>query len=125
MLRSGRMRTGHRRGVRIRPGRGYRGKGHRDMTSTLTESVRIDQEPYGERLFRRDVGRRIRAQRTLCNLRQEELAERAGVSRNFVSAVERGTQRLDAWRLRHLALALDCDLGWLLLDDQPLPRPRR
>ena len=26
------------------------------MTSTLTESVRTDQEPYGERLFRRDVG---------------------------------------------------------------------
>ena len=95
------------------------------MTSTLTESVFTDQEPYGERLFRRDVGRRIREQRSLCNLRQEELAERAGVSRNFVSAVERGTQRLDAWRLRNLARALDCELGWLLLDDRPLPRPRR
>ena len=93
------------------------------MTSTLDESVRTDSEPYGERTFRRDVGRRIRAQRSLRNLRQEELAERAGVSRNFVSAVERGTQRLDAWRLRHLARALSCDLGWLLLNDQPLPRP--
>jgi transcriptional regulator with XRE-family HTH domain len=95
------------------------------MTSTLTGSVRTDQEPYGEGHFRRDVGRRIRAKRSLHNLRQEELAARAGVSRNFVSAVERGTQRLDAWRLRHLALALECELGWLLLDDQPLPRPRR
>ena len=54
-----------------------------------------------------------------------QAAERAGVSRNFVSAVERGTQRLDAWRLRHLAIALNCDLGWLLLDERPLPRPRR
>ena len=75
------------------------------MTSTLTGSVYTDQELYGERRFRRDVGSRIRAQRSLRNLRQEELAEQAGVSRNFVSAVERGTQRLDAWRLRHLAAA--------------------
>jgi len=95
------------------------------MTSTLAGSVYTDQELYGERRFRRDVGSMIRAQRSLRNLRQEELAEQAGVSRNFVSAVERGTQRLDAWRLRHLAVALDCELGWLLLDDRPLPRPRR
>ena len=95
------------------------------MTSTLAGSVYTDQELYGERRFRQDVGSRIRAQRSLRNLRQEELAEQAGVSRNFVSAVERGTQRLDAWRLRHLAVALDCELGWLLLDDRPLPRPRR
>lgn len=95
------------------------------MTSTLAGSVYTDQELYGERRFRREVGSRIRAQRSLRNLRQEELAEQAGVSRNFVSAVERGTQRLDAWRLRHLAVALDCELGWLLLDDRPLPRPRR
>ena len=95
------------------------------MTSTLAGSVYTDQELYGEGRFRRDVGSRIRAQRSLRNLRQEELAEQAGVSRNFVSAVERGTQRLDAWRLRHLAVALDCELGWLLLDDRPLPRPRR
>jgi len=95
------------------------------MTSTLTGSVGTDSEPYGEETFRRDVGNRIRTERYLRNLRQEELAERAGVSRNFVSAVERGTQRLDAWRLRHLALALNCELGWLLLDERPLPRPRR
>jgi transcriptional regulator with XRE-family HTH domain len=68
--------------------------------------------------FRRDVGRRIRSERWLRNLRQEELARRAGVTRNFVSAVERGTQRLDAWRLLHLARALDCELGYLLLEDR-------
>jgi transcriptional regulator with XRE-family HTH domain len=95
------------------------------MPSTLTGSVCTDHELDGEETFRRDVGDRIRNERLLRNLRQEELAERAGVSRNFVSAVERGTQRLDAWRLRHLARALECELGWLLLDDRPLPRPRR
>jgi transcriptional regulator with XRE-family HTH domain len=95
------------------------------MTSTLAGSVGTTEEPYGERSFRRDIGSRIRAERSLRNLRQEELAERAGVSRNFVSAVERGTQRLDAWRLRLLAAALDCDLSWLLLGDRPLPRSRR
>lgn len=95
------------------------------MTSTVG-MVRADQgqEPYGEKTFRREVGRRIRAERALLNLRQDELAERAGVSRNFVSAVERGTQRLDAWRLLHLARALQCDLGWLLLEERPVPRPR-
>lgn len=94
------------------------------MTSALTRSVSTDREPYGEETFRREVGDRIRAERYVLNLRQEELAERAGVSRNFVSAVERGTQRLDAWRLLHLAYALDCDLGWLLHDERRLPRPR-
>jgi transcriptional regulator with XRE-family HTH domain len=94
------------------------------MTAALTRSLSAEPEPYGEDAFRREVGNRIRAERYLLNLRQEELAERAGVSRNFVSAVERGTQRLDAWRLLHLAYALDCDLGWLLLDERRLPRPR-
>lgn len=99
------------------------------MTAPLV-SVRSEPEPYGEDVFRREVGSRIRAERALRNLRQEELAHRAGVSRNFVSAIERGTQRLDAWRLLHLARALDCELGWLLdegrlLDEGGLlPRPR-
>ena len=93
------------------------------MTATLTESVDTE-EPYGEHTFRLEVGSRIREKRSLRNLRQEELAERAGVSRNFVSAVERGTQRLDAWRLRLLAAALDCDLSWLLLGEYQQRRRR-
>ena len=79
--------------------------------------------PSGEAAFRREIGGRIRAERSLRNLRQEELARRAGVSRNFVSAIERGTQRLDAWRLVHLARALDCDLCRLLDGSRPAPRP--
>ena len=96
------------------------------MTSAIVRSACTDQgqEPYGEEAFRREVGSRIRAERALRNLRQDELAQRAGVSRNFVSAIERGTQRLDAWRLLHLARALDCELGWLLHEDRFLPRPR-
>lgn len=92
------------------------------MTSVIVANARTDQEPYGEKAFRREVGGRIRTERWRRNLRQEELAELAGVSRNFVSAVERGTQRLDAWRLLHLAGALGCDLGWLL--DEPTHRRR-
>ena len=98
------------------------------MTSTIVRRAGTyqeqEQEPYGEEAFRREVGGRIRAERSLRNLRQDALAERAGVSRNFVSAVERGTQRLDAWRLLHLARALDCELGWLLDEGRQLPRPR-
>lgn len=47
---------------------------------------------------------------------QDELAADAGVTRNFVSAVERGAQGLDAWRLTHVARALGTTLGWLLGD---------
>ena len=80
----------------------------------MTSSTAAERAPHGEEAFRRAIGGRIRAERSLRNLRQDELAVRAGVSRNFVSAVERGTQRLDAWRLMHLARALDCEPGWLL-----------
>ena len=89
--------------------------------TALSAALRPDPEPYGEAAFRREVGSRIRAERCLRNLRQEELALRAGVSRNFVSAIERGTQRLDAWRLLHLARALDCDLGRLLDEHRRCP----
>jgi transcriptional regulator with XRE-family HTH domain len=94
------------------------------MTASLAAGHRLGPEPYGEEAFRRDVGSRIRSERALRNLRQEELASRAGVSRNFISAIERGTQRLDAWRLLQLARALECDLGWLLDESRLLPRPR-
>ena len=94
------------------------------MSAPSVATVRTGEEPYDEATFRRQIGNRIRAEHSLRNLRQDELARRAGVSRNFVSAIERGTQRLDAWRLLHLARALDCDLCWLLDGSGLMPRPR-
>jgi transcriptional regulator with XRE-family HTH domain len=45
---------------------------------------------------------------------QTELADRAAVSRNFVSAIERGAQGLDVIRLRRLAAAMGMTLAELL-----------
>lgn len=47
-------------------------------------------------------------------LAQQDIAEKAGVTRNFVSATERAAQRLDAYRLGLLADALGVTLAWLL-----------
>ncbi len=64
--------------------------------------------------YREQVGRRIRLARSGAALTQDEVAARAGVTRNFVSAVERGTQGLDAWRLGQVADTLEVTLAWLL-----------
>ncbi len=78
-----------------------------------------DQQRYGELAYRQEIGRRIREERFRLNLRQEELAIRARVSRHFVSSIERGRHGLDAWRLRQVAEALGRDLGWLLAEPDP------
>ena len=40
-----------------------------------------------------DMGKRVRKQRQLIGLTQQELAERIGVSTSFVGHVERGTRK--------------------------------
>lgn len=64
--------------------------------------------------FRQQMGRRLRELRVHLHLSQQELAARAGVSRNFVGGVERGVQSLDAWRLQLLSRALRVPPGTLL-----------
>ena len=46
----------------------------------------------GDTAYRRAVGKRIRVWRVLHDRSQDELAAEAGVTRNFVSAIERGAQ---------------------------------
>lgn len=72
--------------------------------------------------YRRAVGKRIRVWRVLHDRSQDELAADAGVTRNFVSAIERGAQGLDAVRLRRLAAAMGMSLGELLADPEPAGR---
>lgn len=64
--------------------------------------------------YRQQVGRRARLARVGRDLTQEEVAQHAGVTRNFVSAIERGAQGPDAWRLDKLADALGVSLTRLL-----------
>ena len=64
--------------------------------------------------WRRAVGKRIRVWRVMRDLSQDELAVSAGVTRNFVSAIERSAQGLDAIRLRRLATVMGMTLAELL-----------
>jgi len=73
--------------------------------------------------YRRAVGKRIRVWRVMHERSQDELAAEAGVTRNFVSAIERGVQGLDAVRLRRLARAMNISLGDLLADPEPADGP--
>jgi transcriptional regulator with XRE-family HTH domain len=68
----------------------------------------------GEAAYRAGIGRRLRMRREWLGLSQQDVADKAGVSRNFVSAIERGAQGLDAWRLRAVAGTLGTRLDWLL-----------
>jgi transcriptional regulator with XRE-family HTH domain len=86
------------------------------LASAIVVGTRVKQERYGEQAYRREIGCRIREERSWLNLRQDELAVRAGVSRHFVSAIECGRHGLDAWRLRRVARALGRDISWLLAE---------
>jgi len=65
----------------------------------------------------REFGHRVRVQRVISgDLTQEQLAARAGVTRNVVSAVERGEQCPNLVRARRLAAALGVPLTVLTGD---------
>jgi transcriptional regulator with XRE-family HTH domain len=84
--------------------------------------------PDTETALRQQIGRRVYMRRVWLRLSQQQVADRAGLSRNFVSAVERGAQSLDAWRLWNLADALGGTLDWLLTgpdDALTAPTPGR
>jgi transcriptional regulator with XRE-family HTH domain len=81
-----------------------------------------------EQEYRRRIGRRLSAQRHYLGVSQQEVADVAGVTRHQVSALERGTQTPDAWRLCQIARALGTTLGWVLNEPGsaiPAPRSRR
>jgi transcriptional regulator with XRE-family HTH domain len=66
--------------------------------------------------YRRAVAKRVRVWRAMEDQTQDDLATAAGVTRNFVSAIERGAMGLDAARLRRLATAMRMPLADLLAD---------
>jgi transcriptional regulator with XRE-family HTH domain len=79
------------------------------MTVTLTHST--DRGPTAvERAFLRQLGRNLRIQRVTSELSQQQLADAASMSRNFVSSIERGAHGVDIVRLVRLAVALRT--GW-------------
>lgn len=75
----------------------------------------------GEPRYRELIGKRVRTERVWQELSQEELADKAGITRNFVSAIERGAQGLDAYRLGLIADALSVKFEDLMaIDDRRL-----
>jgi transcriptional regulator with XRE-family HTH domain len=53
----------------------------------------------------------IRDLRISMNLSQEELAERAGLHRTYISDIERGCRNLSVWNLHRIAAALGVNLS--------------
>ncbi|MFE6716873.1 helix-turn-helix domain-containing protein [Streptomyces albidoflavus] len=70
--------------------------------------------PTWLRAERRALGDRIRERRMWCNLTQERLAERAGVSRDTIQRIERGTSDPRYGQLARIARALDIPLAKLV-----------
>jgi transcriptional regulator with XRE-family HTH domain len=71
----------------------------------------VEEDPAA---YLRALGKRVRILRLTREMTQEELAARAGMSRNFVSLLEHGAHGVDVVRLLRLAEALDVSLVELL-----------
>ena len=61
-------------------------------------------------------GKRVRELRMGLGLSQEELAERAGLHRNYIGGVERGERNIGLLNVDRLAAALDSRLSDLFSD---------
>lgn len=61
-----------------------------------------------------EFGRRVRERRIQLKISQEELAEHAGLHRNYVGGVERGERNVALNNIVRLAAALDLDAAELV-----------
>ena len=66
-------------------------------------------------------GKRVRALRTERGWSQEELADRAGLDRTYVSSLERGHRNVALLNIVRLAEGLEVDPGSLLAGFQSTP----
>jgi transcriptional regulator with XRE-family HTH domain len=62
----------------------------------------------------RELGDRVRSHRNERKLSQEQLAERAGLHRNYVGGIEQGRRNVSIVNLYKLATALELDVGELI-----------
>lgn len=76
-----------------------------------------------EELNYRELGQRIRQQRTLLRMTQEQLAEKAGISLSFLGHIERGSRKASLDTFVRICNALIISPNTLLqdsLDDELL-----
>ena len=63
-----------------------------------------------------ELGRRVRQQRVMCGMTQEELAEKSGISCSFVGHIERGEKKFSIGTLVSLCNAMSVAPNYLLQD---------
>lgn len=74
--------------------------------------------------FRVQFGRRVREMREGLDLSQEELAERAGLHRNYIGGIERGERNVAILNVVRLAEGLGVTLAELFAPFQSYPKRR-
>ena len=62
-----------------------------------------------------EVGQRIRRRRKALDLTQEQVAERSGLSQNFLAAVERGARGLGTESIKRLSNTLQISTDYIVL----------
>jgi len=70
------------------------------------------------------VGKRIRQERRRLKLTQEELAEKADISANFLGHIERGTKRPTLNTLKKIADVLQIPMGALFATEKTYKLPK-
>src|SRR5215510_1335043 len=68
-----------------------------------------------------DVGRRIRAQRLVCNMSQTELGNRVGITFQQIQKYEKGVNRVGAGRLARIAEVLKVPVSYFFAGDTNAP----
>jgi transcriptional regulator with XRE-family HTH domain len=82
------------------------------LLQAVRDTVRSMEKADEERA--RDIGARIKARRLELGLKQEELADRAGASKSFISEVEGGRSVAGGIVYLNIAKALDLNVHYLL-----------
>lgn len=67
-------------------------------------------------MVERSIGRRIQQYRKKKGLTQEQLAEKVGLSTNYISAVERGVNSLNRNKLIEVMNCLECSADEIFAD---------
>ena len=67
-------------------------------------------------MFEQKLGKRIQKCRKKKGLTQEQLAERVALSRNYLSAVERGVNAVSLEKLIEIINCLDCSADEIFMD---------
>lgn len=77
----------------------------------MREVMKLTEKSVGER-----IGERIKEQRKKCRMTQEQLSEKLGMSKNHLSAIERGVYRVQIETLVMIINCLGCTADDLFFD---------